>query len=109
MAGVIEKRAEKSKQFKCDICESVFEINQKVDSSFFVKQKKNSIPCESTTTICKITNEIMTQYFKLAQESRFDCKNVLDKITREISNQNLFEESNFDHDPEVLGQNTKQC
>lgn len=96
VAGQIERSIEKNKKFGCDICSTIFELNEKVDSSLFVKQRKNQLPCESTVEICRLCNRAITKYLSEVHESRFVYDDLVSQI--KIETQNLFNRSNFDHD-----------
>lgn len=98
-AGCIEATIEKSKKFHCDDCSTIFERNEKIDHNWFVKQKMDGLPCKSTMDICDISNTEMSKYLNSVHESSFDYHQLFNEIKSKIPLENLFIETNFEHDP----------
>lgn len=97
LAGQIEARIERNERFNCNDCCEVFENNVKVDTSLFVRNKKNILPCESTFEICKIGSKTMDNYFKTVHESRFNYEKLVSQIKNKIRYDELYTRTNFDH------------
>lgn len=98
-AGCIEATIERSKKFDCGDCSTIFERNEKIDHNLFVKQKKNVLACKSTMDICEISNTEFSKYLNSVHESCFDYYHLFNEIKSKISLENLFIETNFEHDP----------
>lgn len=98
VAGTIETLIERNKKFNCEHCSTIFEINEKIDPNLFVKQNKNSLPCKSSLDICKISNNEMSKYLNSVHESRFDFVYLFNKIKTKISIDNLFIDTDFEHE-----------
>lgn len=100
IAGLIEASIEKNQKFNCNDCSAIFESNEKVAASWFVKHKKNTIPCESTFKICAIGNKMISHYLNAVHESQFEYKIIFDQIKKQINLEDLYSRTNFDHDPD---------
>lgn len=98
IAGTIEAMTQKNRKFNCNDCSCIFESNNKIDSSFFVKHKKNTLPCQSTYDLCDVSNRIMSEYFNQVHESLFDYDKLFGKIKSKIKCEDLFTATNFEHD-----------
>lgn len=97
IAGYIEELIQKNKKFNCDDCAMLFEVNQKIDPNLFIKNKKNSLPYQSTFNVCKIANNVMSNYLQHVDECYFDYTKLFDMIKSEISLEDLYSSTNFDH------------
>lgn len=100
VAGIIEARIEKSRNFKCALCAKVFEENEKNNPDLFVKTKKNILPCKSTFTICELSNSTMNSYFALIHESHFEYEKVFNAIRKKLLPIELYCKTDFEHNPD---------
>lgn len=100
VAGLIEARIEKNCKFDCEICSTIFEENEKIAATIFVKNRKNVLPCKSTFDICKMSNKLTTSYFERIHESHFDYKQLFHSIKSKVTHEHLFEQTDFQHEIE---------
>lgn len=98
VAGLIESRIQMNYKFDCDDCANIFEINEKVDQSIFVKNKKNVIPCASTYDICNICNHVMKVYCRSVHESAFIYGDVFNEIKSKLNLDDFYPLTTFEHD-----------
>lgn len=78
LAGSIEASLLRNKNFSCEDCATVFELNEKIDVNFFIKNKKNVLPCKSTYEICNIGRVVMANYLKTSNISHFDYEKYME-------------------------------
>lgn len=97
VAGFIESLIEKNHKFNCSDCAFVFELNGKIDPKIFVKHSKNVLPCKSTFDICHIANGLVSNYFNINHESRFEYDKLFTTIKNRIVYKNYFSLSDFTH------------
>lgn len=92
-AGSIEKAIFRGR-FCCAECLNIFRENEKIDGPFFdnnVTQK----PCKSTFLICKCTHIFFDGY---KDSEKFNYDSILKSIKDSIEFENLFENTDFDHE-----------
>lgn len=97
LAGLIESAIQKSKRFSCEHCAMIFEMNIKIDSEYFVQNRKTVLPCRSTFEICSTSLAIMSKYFESVHISHFDYFKLFDIIKKAIDAEHLYVQSNFEH------------
>lgn len=98
VAGLIEATIEKNHRFNCVDCANVFEVNEKVDPSIFVKNSKNVRPCTSTFNICNIAKDLVSKYFISVHESRFEYDGLFASIGNHIAPEMYYTSSDFTHE-----------
>lgn len=97
VAGQIEALIEKNYKFDCGDCATIFEKNDKIDDSLFVKNKKSILPCESTFVVCSTANTLMSTYLQSGKECYFDYNELFSLIKDEIVYDDLYDKSCFEH------------
>lgn len=97
LAGLIEVSLQRNKNFSCDHCGSVFEIEDKIDSNIYIRNKKTILPCKSTYQICNLGSIIMSTYFSSTHISHFDYDKLFNLIKIEIIHEHFYVKTNFDH------------
>lgn len=97
VAGQIEALIEKNHKFTCGDCATIFEQNDKIDGSLFVKNKNSTLPCESTYAVCKTANITMSTYLQSTNECYFDYSKLFSLIKDEILFNDLYKRSCFEH------------
>lgn len=97
LAGLIEASIQRNKKFSCENCATVFELNSKIDAKFFIKNKKNLLPCKSTYEICNIGRIVLSRYLSSVHISHFDYDKLLNMIKTEINLEHLYIQTSFDH------------
>lgn len=97
IAGQIEAMIEKNRKFACDDCATIFEQNNKIDVSLFIKNKKNTLPCASTFIICETANRLMSTYLRSVKVCYFDYSKLFSQIKGEIEFDDLYKQTSFEH------------
>lgn len=97
LAGSLEILIEKNKKISCRDCQTIFEMNEKIDVSLMIKNAKSKLPCKSTFDVCKVVNTVISRYLESVHISHFDYLALFNLIESKINYDNLYIQSSFDH------------